>query len=473
MKLYKSKIIRKIKKIKNYKKRLMQALRSSREIIEHSVSYLMTEDYEQANVFNIDDVRIKDAHGSKQNRLPYIQFDANESEKKLVLYNPSMQQRDELISVRVSNPNVQVSDERGNLLESTQVSLVWPNTDGGELSELSSDNRLPNNEDLSFATQFDSDSYELLFYAKLKPLSLSTYTITKKPENKWQQESLTKVTYYQSNLSKEKLNDLNSKLSRKLTEINKNLNDIISVGSAGTREADDDDINNMIRIKIDDNYNALFSPHTGFIRKLVSDLGAVKLDVRFVKYGTTNANEKSGAYLFLPDGPGVELNYDGLLRWIRVEHGGALRSRVCVNMTLLLHCIEVYPTMNKIKNLKYPLVSVWNVIDLRHSHNFELAMLINTDIKNDNYIHTDLNGFQFIKRRSYSKIPLQGNVYPMPSAAFIQDSKLRLNVLSAQPAGVASLQPSSFQIFMDRRLDQDDNRGMEEAMVSFHFFILN
>lgn len=98
------------------------------------------------------------------------------------------------------------------------------------------------------------------------------------------------------------------------------------------------------------------------------------------------------------------------------------------------------------------------MVDLRRSHNLELAMHISTDIKNEGYVHTDLNGFQYIKRKNYDKLKIQGNVYPMPSGAFIQDTNKRLNILTGQPLGVASLDPSSIQVFLDRRLDQDDNR---------------
>lgn len=52
----------------------------------------------------------------------------------------------------------------------------------------------------------------------------------------------------------------------------------------------------------------------------------------------------------------------------------------------------------------------------------------------------------------------------MPSGAFIQDSNKRLSILTGQPLGVASQEKSSLQVFLDRRLDQDDNRGMEQAM---------
>ena len=67
-------------------------------------------------------------------------------------------------------------------------------------------------------------------------------------------------------------------------------------------------------------------------------------------------------------------------------------------------------------------------------------MRLCTSIDNkDTVFYTDLNGFQLIRRRTYSKIPLQGNFYPMPTMAMLQDSNRRLTLLSAQPLGVAAL----------------------------------
>jgi alpha-mannosidase II len=221
---------------------------------------------------------------------------------------------------------------------------------------------------------------------------------------------------------------------------------------------------NFIKLKISEKYEAHFSSKSGLLNQLASidSKNILKSRISVIKYGTTSASEKSGAYLFLPDGKATELASD-LTQWIRVEQG-LLRTRVCVNMTLLLHCVEFYPTLNQGLDLKYPHFSIWNVIDLRSSHNTEIALHIDTDIKNKDNLYTDLNGFQFIKRKTLSKLPIQGNVFPMPTASFIQDESLRFNLLTAQPLGVASLEQSAIQVFLDRRLDQDDNRGMEQAM---------
>ena len=42
-----------------------------------------------------------------------------------------------------------------------------------------------------------------------------------------------------------------------------------------------------------------------------------------------------------------------------------------------------------------------------------------------------------IQRKTYEKIPLQGNVYPMASMAYIEDQSFRLTILSGQPSGIA------------------------------------
>jgi len=92
-----------------------------------------------------------------------------------------------------------------------------------------------------------------------------------------------------------------------------------------------------------------------------------------------------------------------------------------------------------------------------------------------------------IQRKRFDKIPLQGNYYPLPTAGYIEDPNMRLTILSGQPLGASSLASGEFevslnnatkfgmewdlvktimvlfQIIMDRRLMQDDNRGVAQG----------
>lgn len=68
-----------------------------------------------------------------------------------------------------------------------------------------------------------------------------------------------------------------------------------------------------------------------------------------------------------------------------------------------------------------------------------------------------------IRRKKFDKLPLQANYYPLPSATYIEDSTLRMTVLSRQPLGTASLSSGEIEVMMDRRLMQDDNRGVGQG----------
>ncbi len=104
-----------------------------------------------------------------------------------------------------------------------------------------------------------------------------------------------------------------------------------------------------------------------------------------------------------------------------------------------------------------------NLVDWRESNNQELAMRLDTDLRGEDNFFTDLNGFQMIRRKRtlQSKLPLQANFYPMPSMAYLQgEDGDRLTLVGRQPLGAASLKQGQMEVMLDRRLMQDDNRGL-------------
>ena len=86
------------------------------------------------------------------------------------------------------------------------------------------------------------------------------------------------------------------------------------------------------------------------------------------------------------------------------------------------------------------------------------------DIKNDGVFHTDLNGFNFDTHKFRPDMPIQSQVFPMPTLASIEDSRVRMNVLSEHAQGTASLETGAIDVWLDRRLRQDDNRGLGQGV---------
>lgn len=86
------------------------------------------------------------------------------------------------------------------------------------------------------------------------------------------------------------------------------------------------------------------------------------------------------------------------------------------------------------------------------------------NIANGGVFHTDLNGFNFDTHHFRSDLPIQSQVFPMPTLASIEDDSLRMTVLSEHAQGTASLQDGSIDVWLDRRLAQDDNLGMGQPI---------
>uniref|UniRef100_A0A672KGM8 Alpha-mannosidase n=1 Tax=Sinocyclocheilus grahami TaxID=75366 RepID=A0A672KGM8_SINGR len=181
--------------------------------------------------------------------------------------------------------------------------------------------------------------------------------------------------------------------------------------------------------------------------------------VEFVLYGTTSNKDKSGAYLFLPDKEAT-IYSPSQPPVVRVTKG-PLFSEVTTTFTHITHTLRLY----NIQGVEGQSVEICNTVDIRGETNREIAMRISSDRNSKDRFFTDLNGYQVQPRKTMAKLPLQANFYPMTSMVYLQDSSARLSLLTAQSLGAASLKSGQLEVIMDRRLNQDDNRGLGQGVL--------
>jgi hypothetical protein len=86
-------------------------------------------------------------------------------------------------------------------------------------------------------------------------------------------------------------------------------------------------------------------------------------------------------------------------------------------------------------------------------------------ILNEGIFHTDLNGYNFDTHHFRKDMPIQSQVFPMPTLASIEDSHQRMTIMSEHAQGTASLEEGSVDIWLDRRLSQDDGRGLGQGVL--------
>lgn len=193
----------------------------------------------------------------------------------------------------------------------------------------------------------------------------------------------------------------------------------------------------------------------GLLKSMTAVDEQVPVNLDFLHYGARRGAERSGAYLFLPDGDAVP--FKKVASNTVLVTRGQFESSVTTGFPFAIHENILRENENALE--------IRNLIDIGDLSNTEIVMRISTSIENDDTFYTDLNGFELMKRQRFSKLPTQANYYPIPSAIYIEDDKLRLTLLTAQPLGGSSLKGGDIEIMQDRRLDQDDNRGLGQGVT--------
>ncbi|XP_034735000.1 alpha-mannosidase 2x isoform X2 [Etheostoma cragini] len=395
----------------DYGTRLLRSLLGLKRVIINAAHFLVMKNKDFYRFYQTEPFLETDDRRATQDSLPQrtlIELDPA-GPRYLVLFNPIEQERLCVVTVLVNTVKVRVLTEDGQTLP-VQLSPQWGS-----------------------ATQMSAEVFEATFMVRLPPLGLAVFHLYDSADSP--------MTFRSDTLLR------------------------LSDRAAAARAADPLPVRSQQSdpqtFYISSQSLTLgFSGTTGLLESIKhkDDPQEVKVQMQFVVYGTRPSKDKSGAYLFLPDGKAKPYNQKEP-PVVRVVEG-PLFSEVVAYFQHFQQTIRIH----NVPGVEGLSIDIATTVDIRDQTNKELAMRLVTDIQTGDVFYTDLNGFQIQPRRRHLKLPLQGNFYPMSSQVYIQDSNHRLTLHTAQALGVTSLESGQLEVIMDRRLMQDDNRGLGQGL---------
>jgi len=168
---------------------------------------------------------------------------------------------------------------------------------------------------------------------------------------------------------------------------------------------------------------------------------------------------KGGAYLFFP---GELLSFDlAGQEKVTIEQGGYIVKTENWKRTIIEKQI---PTEFGDKATTIDFIYEVNLDRPNQEWFVRFSSSGDNNIRNDGVFHTDLNGFNFDTHKFRKDMPIQSQVFPMPTLASIEDKDSRMTVMSEHAQGTASLSEGSIDVWLDRRLSQDDARGLGQGV---------
>uniref|UniRef100_A0AAY4DQ79 Alpha-mannosidase n=1 Tax=Denticeps clupeoides TaxID=299321 RepID=A0AAY4DQ79_9TELE len=402
----------------DYGTRLFKSILSVKRVMVSSVHWLILKDkqtfsHDPSNLFlqmvslSCQDLMPMPIHFAHYVYFLAILAPSSPALRSLVIFNPVEQARTSVVTVYVNRHKVQVLNSHGHPV-TAQVSAVWEET-----------NRA---------------STELSFVAQVPALALAVYQLSESQEL---HAAAAQYVFQQQG---------------KHLSVN---------GAHQFRVSTHQDPTTPFSIE-NAHIQLWSSPYTGLLEVscVLQDGLEQQIKVEFAWYGTTSNKDKSGAYLFLPDGEARPYT-PSQAPVVRVTKGPVF-SEVTTTFTHITHTLRLY----NVQGVEGQSVEISNSVDIRGEFNHEIAMRITSDLNSKDRFFTDHNGFQVIQpRKTMRKLPLQANFYPMSSMVYLQDSGSRLTLLTGQALGAASLKSGQLEVIMDRRLNQDDNRGLGQGVL--------
>ncbi|XP_051807861.1 alpha-mannosidase 2x isoform X2 [Acanthochromis polyacanthus] len=395
----------------DYGTKLLRSLIGLKRVIINAAHFLVMKNKEFYRFYQTEPFLETDDRRATQDSLPQrtlIELDPA-APRYLVLFNPIERERLCAVTVLVNTVRVRVLTEDGQTLP-VQLSAQW-----------------------SSASQMSAEVFEATFMVRLPPLGLAVFHLYDSPDSPMTLRSDTLLRLSGRGVTARAAEPLPVRSQQADAQTFYISSQSLTLGFSGT---------------------------TGLLEsiKRKDDPQEVKVQMQFMIYGTRPSKDKSGAYLFLPDGKAKPYNQKEP-PVVRVVEG-PLFSEVVAHYQHFQQTFRIH----NVPGVDGYSIDLTTMVDIRDQTNKELAMRLVTDIQSGDVFYTDLNGFQMQPRRLHLKLPMQANFYPMPSQAYIQDSNHRLTLHTAQSLGVSSLESGQLEVIMDRRLMQDDNRGLGQGL---------
>ena len=187
-----------------------------------------------------------------------------------------------------------------------------------------------------------------------------------------------------------------------------------------------------------------FDPHTGLmIHPVLEEWMVWKV-------------KKGGAYLFFPDTMAEYNTFE-----LDVQEGGAVVVTKYWKRTVVERQL---PADDNGEDGGIAIDFIYET-NLQTNNEEWFARFTHPKIENHGIFHTDLNGFNFDTHHFRDDMPIQSQVFPMPTLASVEDSLNRMTVLSEHAQGAASLEEGGIDVWLDRRLGQDDERGLSQGVT--------
>ncbi|KAF5280266.1 hypothetical protein FQR65_LT03074 [Abscondita terminalis] len=398
--------------VKDYGMRMLEAIRLTQNILQHYTNLLLGGSVERGleeNVvhYNVDDIRhSQDALNERHT----ITIGPELSIKKLAIFNSLPFMRQEVVSFLVSTPFLEVLNFKGKRIK-CQVSPVFESS-----------------------STLSNSKYEVSFIAIVPAFGLVSYTI-----NAIMEHELTQDTAFSTVKIFNHYAEIRAPNGFSNIEVFPSASEFLLQNS-----------------RVSAAFNNL-----GLLKAIKLATNTIPVHLDFVKYGARFGMERSGAYLFLPNGDATPIQIENTI--VKVLEGPVL-SFVTVQLPYVLHTLTLFNTTGA-DSLG---LEIQNLVNIDKTSNFEIAMRFSTNINSSNEFFTDSNGFQLLRRIRFEKLPLQANYYPMPTMAFIEDKNTRMTIVSGSPLGCSSLRQGELEIMLDRKLNQDDHLGLGQGITDNH-----